>query len=73
VRIGVIGPAWPDGFARNIIDGLAALGHAPVPLGSSFSLGGPYTSSAFAAIRNALPGIDERLQFRLAVVLETLS
>ena len=65
MRIGVIGPTWPDSFASNIIDALAAMGHQPVPLGSSYSAGGPYASAVAAAIRHAVPRLDERGQRRI--------
>jgi len=65
MRIGVIGPTRPDSFAANVIDVLAAMEHDPVPLGSSYSLGGPYTTRAVSAVRGALPGLDERVQQRI--------
>jgi spore maturation protein CgeB len=65
MRIGVIGPTWPDSFAYNIIDGLSAMGHHPVSLGSSYSAGGPYPSSVSATIRDMVPGLDERAQRRI--------
>jgi spore maturation protein CgeB len=66
MRVGVIGPTWPDAFAAQIMAGLSALGHDPVPLGSSYSLGGWYTSRAASIIRGALPALDERAQRRIA-------
>ena len=66
MRVGVIGQTWPDAFAAHIIAGLSALGHDPVPLGSSYALGGPYTSRAALIIRGALPALDERAQRRIA-------
>lgn len=27
MRIGIVGPTWPDSFAANIIDALRAMGH----------------------------------------------
>jgi spore maturation protein CgeB len=67
MRIGVIGPNWPDSFAANIIDALLAMGHSPVALGSSsHSVGGRYTSALTMTIRNALPALDERAQLRIA-------
>src|SRR5260370_372328 len=65
MRIGVIGPSWLDSFAYNSIDALSGMGHHPVSLGSSYSVGGPYTSAALGAIRNAVPGLDERGQRRI--------
>jgi spore maturation protein CgeB len=65
MRIGVIGPTWPDSFASNIIDALPGMGHDPVPLGSSYSVGGPYTSAVSGTIRNMVPGLDERAQRRI--------
>ncbi len=65
MRIGIVGPTWPDSFAENIIDALRVMGHQPVSVGSSYSLGGPYTSAVAVAIRNALPALDERGQRRI--------
>jgi spore maturation protein CgeB len=65
MRIGIVGPTWPDSFASNIVDALRAMGHQPVSVGSSFALGGPYTSAATVVIRNALPALDERAQRRI--------
>lgn len=65
MRIGVIGPTWPDSFAFNIIDALPSMGHDPVPLGSSYAVGGLYATRASWMIRNALPSVDERAQRRL--------
>lgn len=62
MRIGIVGPTWPDCFADNIIDTLRAMGHQPVSAGSTFSSGGACTSAAVAMIRNALPALDERAQ-----------
>lgn len=66
MRIGVTGPTWPDSFATNIIDALSVMGHNPVSLGSSYALGGPYTSRAAGHIRNLLPSLDERAQRSIA-------
>jgi spore maturation protein CgeB len=67
MRIGVVGPLFPDSFAANIIDALLAMGHAPVALGSSsHSVGGPYTSAITMTIRSALPALDERAQLHIA-------
>jgi spore maturation protein CgeB len=66
MRVGVTGPTWPDSLATNVIDALSAMGHVPVPIGSSYSLGGPYTTLAASAIRGALPRLDERVQQRIA-------
>ena len=66
MRIGIVGPNFTDSFASNIIDGLLALGHAPVPLGSSYKVGGRYASVVSMTIRNALPALDERAQLHIA-------
>jgi spore maturation protein CgeB len=66
MRIGVIGPTWPDSFAANVIEALSVMRHDPVSLGSSYSLGGPYTTRFAGAIRPLLPALDERLQERIA-------
>ena len=66
MRVGITGPTWPDSLAANVIDALSAMGHDPVPIGSSYSLGGPYITHAVSAIRGALPGLDERAQQRIA-------
>jgi hypothetical protein len=66
MRIGVIGPTWPDAFATHIIEALSALGHDPVALGSSVAIGGPFTTRAVSPVMRALPGLDERAQRRIA-------
>jgi spore maturation protein CgeB len=66
MRVGVTGPMWSDSLAANVIDTLSAMGHDPVPIGSSYSLGGPRAARAVGAIRGALPGLDERAQQRIA-------
>lgn len=65
MRIGVIGPTWPDAFATHIIEALSAMGHDAVTLGSSYAVGGPFTTRAAGPVMRALPGLDERLQRRL--------
>jgi spore maturation protein CgeB len=65
MRIGIVGPTWPDSFAENIIDALRAMGQQPVSVGSTYSFGNPYTSAAAAVIRTALPALDERVQRRI--------
>ena len=67
MRIGIVGPTWPDSFADNIIDALLAMGHNAVTLGSSYAVGGPYTSAVSVKIRNAVPALDERAQRRRIV------
>jgi spore maturation protein CgeB len=62
MRIGIVGPTWPDSFAENIIDALLAMGQDPVSLGSSYASGGPYMSAVAGAIRNTLPALDRRGQ-----------
>jgi spore maturation protein CgeB len=66
MRIGVIGPTWPDSFAKNIIDALSAMRHETTSLGSSYSLGGSYTTRVASTVRNLLPALDERAQRRVA-------
>jgi len=66
MRIGVIGSTRPDCFAANIIDGLRAMGHDPVSVGSSLPSGGRYTTAARMALGNLLPVLDERGQRYLA-------
>lgn len=65
MRIGVIGPTWPDSFAANVIESLSVMRHDPVSLGSSYSLGGPYTTRVADAVRSLLPALDERMQERI--------
>jgi spore maturation protein CgeB len=65
MRIGIVGPTWPDSFADNIIDALRAMGHQPVSVGSTYWFGNPYVSGAVAMTRNALPALDERAQRRI--------
>jgi spore maturation protein CgeB len=72
MRIGIIGPTWPDSFAANIIDALPALRLDPVALGSSYATGRPRTSAVSMIFRNALPALDERAQWHFArAALET--
>jgi spore maturation protein CgeB len=66
MRIGIVGSTWPDSFAVNIIDGLRAMGHDPVSLGSSCVTGRPSTSAVVSVVRNALPALDERAQRGIA-------
>jgi spore maturation protein CgeB len=66
MRIGVIGPTWPDSFAKNIIDALGAMGQQTTWLGSSYALGGSYTTRVASTVRNLLPPLDERAQLRVA-------
>jgi spore maturation protein CgeB len=65
MRIGIVGPTWPDSMADNIIDALRAMGHQPLSVGSSYSLGNPRTSAVAGLVRNALPAVDERMQQRI--------
>jgi spore maturation protein CgeB len=62
MRIGIVGPTWPDCFADNILDTLRTMGHQAVSVGSSYSLGGPYSSAVTGLVRNAVPALDQRLQ-----------
>jgi spore maturation protein CgeB len=67
MRIGIVGPNFPDSFVANISDGLLAMGHAPVALGSSScSVRSPHASAVVMIIRNALPALDERAQLHIA-------
>jgi spore maturation protein CgeB len=65
MRIGVVGPTWSDSLAANILDALPAMGHDPVSLGSSYSVGGPYTSAFAVLVKDAFPALDERGQRRI--------
>ena len=65
MRIGIVGPNFPDSFAANIIDALPAMGHDPVALGSLYAVGGRYASAVTMTIRNALPALDERAQLHI--------
>lgn len=67
MRIGVVGPTWPDSFAGNIISALADMGHDPVTLGSLYAPRGRYASAAGKAIRDAMPALDERAQRHVTV------
>ena len=66
MRIGVIGPTWPDAFATNVISALSAMRHDPISLGSSYALGSHHTARAISTVRNLLPALDERAQQRIA-------
>ena len=66
MRIGVIGPTWPDGFSAHIIEALAEMGHDPVALGSSSAIGSPFTTRALAPALRVLPRLDELGQQRIA-------
>lgn len=65
MRIGVIGPTRPDCFSAHIIDGLHAMGHDAVSVGSSLPAGGRCTATVALAARNLLTSIDERSQQRI--------
>ena len=65
MRVGGVGPAWPDSFPANIIDTLRGMGHQAIELGSAYSVGGPYISRAAGFIRNAFPRLDEHAQSRI--------
>ena len=62
MRIGVIGPVWPDSFANNIVSALADMGLDAIALGSLYAPRGRYASAAGMVIRDALPTLDERVQ-----------
>ena len=66
MRVGVIGPVWPDSFAWNIADTLSCMGHQAIEIGSLYSLGGPYASRVAASVGNAFPSLDRRAQRRVA-------
>jgi glycosyltransferase involved in cell wall biosynthesis len=66
MRVGIIGPMWPDSFASNIADTVRGMGHQAIELGSAYSLGGPYTSRVAASVRSAFPRLDEHAQSRIA-------
>jgi spore maturation protein CgeB len=66
MRIGVVGRSFPDSFAANIMDALPATGNDPVPLGSTYAVGGRYFTAAAMTMRNALPALDERAQRHIA-------
>ena len=65
MRIGMVGPAQPDSFAANIMDGLSAMGHDAVALGSTYAVGSYYATVVTATVRNAVPALDERAQRRI--------
>lgn len=67
MRIGVIGPNFPDSFADNIISALAGMGHDSVPLGPLYAPRGRYLSAIGMTIRNAFPVLDERTQRHIAM------
>jgi spore maturation protein CgeB len=66
MRIGVIGPAYQDAFANNILENVRDMGHDGIELGSA------YTSHGFTAIRmlsfvyGAFPDVHDRVQLRVA-------
>jgi spore maturation protein CgeB len=66
MRVGIIGPVWPDAFAANIMDALTGMGHQAIALGSASAFGGPLTSRAAISVRNTVPRLDERMQGRIA-------
>jgi hypothetical protein len=51
LRVGVIGPAFPDSFADNIASGLATIGHESTLLGSSRPL---HNTGGLEIVSNAL-------------------
>ncbi len=66
MRIGVIGKMGLDFFAENIGDALQRMGHHVVPLGSAQPRYQRRLADRAALIaRQALPGLDERIQRRI--------
>jgi spore maturation protein CgeB len=70
MKIGIIGPVWPDSFAANIADGLRAMGQDPVSVGSSLYASGRYMLLApYDALFFKEPHVVERLGAILDVPL----
>jgi spore maturation protein CgeB len=67
VRVGVIGPVAPDYFADNVCDALRGMGHDVMALGSAgVHVQGKLKTRLTASTRQAFPGLDERVQRRIA-------
>lgn len=67
MQIGVVGPLGPDRFAENIGEALCEMGHAVTLLGPARSTKANRIASTLAdAAQQAMPGLDERTQRRIA-------
>lgn len=67
MRVGVIGPVGLERFAENIADGLRRMGHQAIQLGPArFRRRDRFTTHTVDLARQALPGIEERIQQRIA-------
>ena len=66
MRIGVIGPAWPDSFTANISENARAMGHEGIELGSAYSSRGLRTIRTLSFVYNMFPGVNEHVQRSMA-------
>lgn len=66
MRVGVVGPVGPERFADNVGDALHRMGHVVTQLGPARARSGSgAVSRAAAVVREALPGLDSRVQHRI--------
>jgi spore maturation protein CgeB len=67
MRVGVVGPVGLERFAENIGDALQGMGHPVTQLGPAMVRSqGQLASRVRGFARQAIPGIDERLQHQIA-------
>src|ERR1039458_2043466 len=65
MRIGIVGPVYPDSFADNLISALAVMGHEPIPLGAALpSPTSRWASKAMMTLARSL-AVAEHWQRRL--------
>lgn len=66
MRIGVVGPAWPDSFTVNITENLRAMGHEGIELSSAYSSRGLRTIRVLSFVYSTFPDVQERAELRMA-------
>jgi spore maturation protein CgeB len=66
MRIGVIGPAWPDSFTVNITENLRDLGYEGVELGSAHTSRGLRTIRMLSFLYSTFPDVQEHAELRMA-------
>lgn len=72
LRVGVVGPVYPDSFADNILSALRAIGTTAFHLGPLRRESPAGVARAFDLVARASVPIDKRWQMRLAVRAEPL-
>jgi hypothetical protein len=62
MRIGVVGPVFPDSFADNVADSLRRMGHDAVALGSTYRTNSSRVGAALTQLAQSSPTASLRLQ-----------